>query len=182
MKFIWTTGSFQKEARLQSLLVVNPYSVLYNIYYDRGNKRSDTAAKCLLYEQLDLIAPERMAQRIYDKGQQVEPLVQHCWPAASCHHVDEILIHHHSSSTLLKDEQDVLIRPIAPPSLLKVTDAGAAHPVRICRVVVEDRAIGPVEATNDHKVTLVLWLSAETLLANRQEAAVFDRRGAVFTS
>lgn len=54
--------------------------------------------------------------------------------------------------------------------------------VRICRVVVEDRANGPVEATHDHKVTLVLWLSAETLLANRQEAAVFDRRGAVFTS
>ena len=53
--------------------------------------------------------------------------------------------------------------------------------VRICRVVVENTASGPVEATQYHKVALVLWLPAETLLAHRQEAAVFDRRGTQFT-
>lgn len=47
--------------------------------------------------------------------------------------------------------------------------------VRICRVVVENTASGPVEAAHYHKVTLVLWFPAETLLAHRQEAAVFDR-------
>lgn len=30
-------------------------------------------------------------------------------------------------------------------------------------------------------MTLVLWLPAETLLAHRQEAAVFDRRGTELT-
>ena len=53
--------------------------------------------------------------------------------------------------------------------------------VRIRWVVVENTAGGPVEAAHDHKVTLVLWFSAETLLAHRQEAAVFDRQGAEFT-
>lgn len=53
--------------------------------------------------------------------------------------------------------------------------------VRIRRVVVENTAGSPVEAAHDHKVTLVLWLPAETLLTHRQEAAVFDRRGAEFT-
>lgn len=53
--------------------------------------------------------------------------------------------------------------------------------VRICRVVVENTACSPVKATHDHKVTLVVWFSAETLLTHRQEAAVFDRWGAQFT-
>lgn len=53
--------------------------------------------------------------------------------------------------------------------------------IRICRVVVENTASGPVKPGHHHKVTLVLWLPAETLLAHRQEAAVFDRRGAKFT-
>ncbi len=53
--------------------------------------------------------------------------------------------------------------------------------VRICRVVVENAASGPVEATHHHKVTLVLRFSAEALLSDRQEAAVFDRRGAKLT-
>lgn len=53
--------------------------------------------------------------------------------------------------------------------------------VRIRRVVVENTASGPVEAAHYHKVTLVLRLPAETLLAHWQEAAVFDRRGAEFT-
>lgn len=53
--------------------------------------------------------------------------------------------------------------------------------VRISRVVVENAAGGPVEAAHYDKVTLVLRLPAETLLAHRQEAAVFYRRGAEFT-
>lgn len=105
--------------------------------------------------------------------------------AASCHYDDDELresdVHHHCPSALLKDEEDVLVCPVAPPSLLKVTDAGAAHPVRIRWVVVENTAGGPVEAAHDHKVTLVLRFPAETLLAHGQEAAVFDRRGAEFT-
>lgn len=52
--------------------------------------------------------------------------------------------------------------------------------VRICRVVIKESASGSVEAAHNHKVTLVLWLSAETLLAYMQKAAVFDRRGAQF--
>lgn len=53
--------------------------------------------------------------------------------------------------------------------------------VRICRVVVENAAGGPVETAHNHKMTLVLRSPAETLLTHRQEAAVFDRRGAEFT-
>lgn len=53
--------------------------------------------------------------------------------------------------------------------------------VRIRRVVVENTASGPVEAAHYHKMTLVLRLPAETLLAHRQEAAVLDGRGAEFT-
>lgn len=33
-----------------------------------------------------------------------------------------------SPSTVLEDEQDVLVGPIAAPSILKITEAGAAHP------------------------------------------------------
>lgn len=46
--------------------------------------------------------------------------------------------------------------------------------VRICRVVVENAACGPVETAHYHKVTLVLGLPAETLLTHGQEATVFD--------
>lgn len=53
--------------------------------------------------------------------------------------------------------------------------------VRIRWIVVENAASGPVEAAYHNKVTLVLRLPAETLLAHRQEAAVLDRRGAEFT-
>lgn len=50
--------------------------------------------------------------------------------------------------------------------------------VRVCGVVVEDAAGGPVEAAHHHKVSLVLWLPAEALLSSRQEAAVLDGRRA----
>ena len=53
--------------------------------------------------------------------------------------------------------------------------------VRIRRVVVVNTAGGPVEAAHYHKVTLVLWLPAETLLTHGQEATIFDRRGAQLT-
>lgn len=107
-----------------------------------------------------------------DPGEQEEPIIQDCRPAASGHYDDEprkseIQTHHHCPSTLLKDQQDILICPIAPPCLLKVTDAGTAHPVWIRRVVVENTASGPVEAADNHEVTLVLWFPAETLLAHR---------------
>lgn len=98
-----------------------------------------------------------------------------------CSYNDKIQNHHHSPSTLLKDEQNILICPVAPSGFLKVTDTGAAHPVRICWVIVKDRAGSPVEATDNHKVTLIVWLPAETLLTHRQEAAVFDRQGAQLT-
>lgn len=53
--------------------------------------------------------------------------------------------------------------------------------VRICRVVVKDAASSPVEAAQHDKMSLILWLPAETLLAHREEAAVFDGRRAKFT-
>lgn len=81
----------------------------------------------------------------------------------------------HCLSGLLKYKQDVLICSVAPPSLFKVADAGTTYSVRIRRVVIEDATSTPVEATYDHKVTLVFWLPAEALLAHRKEAAVFDR-------
>lgn len=53
--------------------------------------------------------------------------------------------------------------------------------VRIRWVIVEDGASGSVEATHNHKVTLIVRLPAETLLTHGHEAAVFDRLGAQFT-
>lgn len=47
--------------------------------------------------------------------------------------------------------------------------------IRIRWVVVENTSCGPIEAAHYHKVSLVLWLSAETLLTHREEAAVLHR-------
>lgn len=68
------------------------------------------------HEQLRLVAPERT----------LVGLVRHCWPAPLWDCEDEL--GKSPSSAVLKDKQDVLISPIAAPSLLKITDGGAAHP------------------------------------------------------
>lgn len=66
-------------------------------------------------------------------------------------------------------------------SLFEVTNTGAAHPVRIRRVVVVNAVSGWVESTHDHKVPLILGFSAEALLTRRQETAVLDWRGTQLT-
>lgn len=53
--------------------------------------------------------------------------------------------------------------------------------VKICRVVVVNRASGFVKATQYDKVSLVFWFPAKALLAHRQKAAVLYRWGTVFT-
>lgn len=54
------------------------------------------------------------------------------------------------------DEKDVLVRAVAGPGLLEVADAGAAHSVSVCRVVVEDAAGGPAVAAQHDEVALVV--------------------------
>lgn len=83
-------------------------------------------------------------------------------------------------SAVLVDEENVLICPIAHAGLLKITDAGATHPVRVGGVVVENTAGAAVEATHHHKVALVFRFPAEALLAHREEAAILHWCGAEF--
>lgn len=74
------------------------------------------------------------------------------------------------------NEKDVFVRAVAAPGLFEVTHASAANSVRIGGVVVVDAVSRPVEATDHHKVPLVLGFPAEALLSHWEEAAVFDRR------
>lgn len=80
------------------------------------------------------------------------------------------------------NEKDVFVRAVTASSLFEVTHTGAAHSVRIGRVVVVDAVCRPVEATDHHKVSLVLGFPTEALLSHREEAAVFDGRRAELTA
>lgn len=80
------------------------------------------------------------------------------------------------TSVVFVNEKDVLVCAVAPPGLLKVPQTGAANSIWIGRVVVVNALCGSVEATDHHKVALVLWFPAEALLSHWEEAAVFDRR------
>lgn len=77
---------------------------------------------------------------------------------------------------VFENEKNVFVCAVAPPGLLKVPQTGAANSIRIGRVVVVDALCRSVEATDHHKMALVLGFPTEALLSHWEEAAVFDRR------
>jgi hypothetical protein len=84
-------------------------------------------------------------------------------------------------SAVQVDKEDVLVCAIAGSGLLKVTDAGTAHSISIGWVVVENAASGPVVATQNDEVALVVRGAAEAAMATGSEAAVLDGTGAQVT-
>lgn len=83
---------------------------------------------------------------------------------------------------VLVNEKDVFVCAVAASSLFKVPHTRTANSVRIGRVVVVDAVCRPVEATDHHKVPLVLGFPAEALLSYWEEAAVFDGRRTQLTA